>query len=297
MVRIIGFWVLVLGIFIGGVKAQAIEPSGYIVEDSIQIGMPFSYSLTVRYPDHIDILFPDSTFNFGSFEYVRKEVFPTYRDSTTLVDSAIYYLRTFEIDKVQGLTLPIFLLKKGDSIRVNAAPDSAHLIEMIPALTAQERPKSSTKYEKVEKAFNYPYLIILLVFLTVLAVVIMLIFGKRIRQYFKSQKLRKQYITFSDAFGDDISALTRTHDLRIAEETLFKWKVYLEKLEKRPYAKLTTKEIQSFDLGETVTGALRLIDRSIYKGYFDDDLIKGFHTLEDVAAERYSMELDKIKNA
>ena len=41
-------------------SAQEIEPDGYFLQDSTQIGEEILYSLYVKYPKDLEVLFPDS---------------------------------------------------------------------------------------------------------------------------------------------------------------------------------------------------------------------------------------------
>src|SRR6187455_220135 len=97
-------------VLIGGLSTRAQEVrvhSGFLV-DSLGIGDEGGYFLTARYPSELNILFPDSTYNFAPFEYARKVYYPTKTTNGQSYDSAIYYLSTFEIDKLQSLSLPVF---------------------------------------------------------------------------------------------------------------------------------------------------------------------------------------------
>lgn len=297
MVRVCALFLVFLLISIVPCRSQSLEPIGFFANDSLKIGVPVAYSLSIRYPESVDINFPDSTYDYESFEFVDKKVFPTYRDSTQLVDSAIYFLRSFEVDPYQKIALPIFLLKKGDSIAIHPSMDSIPLVEMIPQITGNEKVKSSTKFVEVTRAFNYPLLSIILGGLAILAVLALIIFGKRIRTHFTLKKLKKEYVKFSDDFSSLIANISRDKNLKRVEETLVSWKSYLEKLEHKPYMKSTTKEITGFGLGETLTDSLRSIDRSIYRNEYEDGLRKSFEYLEDIALERYKVKLEEVKNA
>src|SRR5688572_21779587 len=80
--------------------SQEIKVSGGFVKDSIQIGEPVAYYLSTSYPQSLTVLFPDSIFNFAPFEYSRKAFYPTVTSNGISRDSVIYYLATFEVDKV-----------------------------------------------------------------------------------------------------------------------------------------------------------------------------------------------------
>ena len=100
----------------GLLNAQQLVPKGLFLSDSIKIGEEVIYSLSIEYPRGSNLIFPDSLYDFSPFEYIKKTEFFTKSDSVKSFDSVIYYLSTFEIDPVQKLTLPVFLISAGDSI-------------------------------------------------------------------------------------------------------------------------------------------------------------------------------------
>ena len=73
--------------------AQEVIVKGTFRSDSIMIGKPVAYSLTASYPRDLQILFPDSTYDFTPYELDSKEYFttrtPEMFSSTSAVSSAI----------------------------------------------------------------------------------------------------------------------------------------------------------------------------------------------------------------
>src|SRR5262245_7231221 len=87
--------------------------SGFI-EDSLKIGEPGRFYLTARYPKALDVIFPDSSFAYAPFEFTGKYYAPTETSDGISYDSVIYSLSTFEIDRTQYLSLPVFKLNPQD---------------------------------------------------------------------------------------------------------------------------------------------------------------------------------------
>jgi len=156
--------------------AQEIKPKGYFLDDSIKIGEAVNYSLSVKYPREQDIVFPDSTYNFMPFEINYKDFFFTYSDSVYSYDSAVFNLSTFEIDTIQYLKLPIFVLSNGDSFTVFTEIDSIvleHIVTQIPDSLALI---DNTIYKDLNLAFNYPYLMVGVVTFLFIAGLILIFF-------------------------------------------------------------------------------------------------------------------------
>mgnify|MGYP003650328350 FL=1 len=270
--------------------AQEITPEGYFVADSMKIGEEFEYSLSIKYPKSSEVIFPDSSYNYAPFE------FPTREDSTYAYDSVIYSLSSFEIDKVQYLQLPVFMLHGKDSIPVLPPKDSILLVEMITQVPDSLVFKENTAFHKVPLAFNYPYLVIGLGILVVMLIIGYFSFGKTIKRKIRLYRLRKEYEKFSQSFEKGIGRVKKDHDINLLEEVLVVWKKYMERLEDKPFTKYTTREILNSGYDQTLKDVLRNIDRSIY-GQFDDEQIhKNFETLEDFTLERYKLRIKEVTN-
>lgn len=97
---------LILSVFIiGNASGQELKPIGFFLKDSVKIGESVPYSLSYKDRKNRPVIFPDSLFNFSPFELLKKEYFDTQSDDINSIDSAVYYLATFEIDTVQSLSI------------------------------------------------------------------------------------------------------------------------------------------------------------------------------------------------
>jgi len=250
--------------------AQEVKVRGEFHADSIKIGIPFPYSLSATYPKDKNVVFPDSTYSFDPFEIDHKTYFPTRTTGDISYDSVVYFLTSFEIDTVQRLTLPVFIVNRADCTSVYARIDSVFLQQMVKqvpdSVSMDQLPlKTNTAYQAVSWLLNYPLLLIVIGVVIVAVVAVWLIFGKRIKKYFKLKKLKKSYHQFMNEFGNAISALENNYSNHEAESTLLMWKKYMEQLQSRPYTKYTTKEIFNMVRNEKLANALKQIDRTIYR--------------------------------
>lgn len=291
LLHIILSWVLVTH-----VAGQQITSHGTFVADSFKIGEPVKYVLTARYPKTREVIFPDSTFSYFPFEYLSRNYFSTTADSTFAYDSVIYELTSFEIDKVQQLDLPVFLLTSNDSIEIKTAPDSIFLTELIPVVYDSMELKANTSFLDVPFAINYPYITIGGVALLILAILVYLIFGKTIRKKLLIRRLRKDFEKFTSSFDQGINDIKKQTGPQVTEQTVAVWKRYMERLEDRPYTKLTTKEILASGLDDKLKDSLKGIDRNIYGHQDIQDLHRNFEVLEDFTQERYQKRINEVKN-
>jgi hypothetical protein len=275
---------------------QKITPKGHILADSMKIGEAFEYALSIQYPKHSEVIFPDSTFDYSPYEFYGKRYFPTRQDSVFAYDSVVYSLASFEIDPVQVVQLPVFMLHGADSVEVLPLPDSIVLQQMVTHVPDSLNLRENVSFHKVPLAFNYPYLMIGSVVLVVLLVGIYLIFGKSIRKKIQLYRLRKEYEKFSAAFDKGISKLKKDQQAQLIEEVLVVWKQYMEKLEDRPFTKYTTREILKSGYGEALKDVLSNIDKAIYGHYDSDAMHKNFEKLEDFTEDRYKLRLREVTN-
>lgn len=279
--------------------AQKIDVHGGFLSDSLKIGEETGFYLSARYPEHLNILFPDSTFNFAPFEIQRKKYFPTRTLQGTSHDSAIYYLTTFEVDRIQALSLPAFIVNPKDCTLLESETDSIRIVQLIPhppdSLSAQELPlKENTAYQNVFFLFNYPVLLIVVGVLLVLTLIIFVVFGKSIRRHFKLRRLHKDHQNFQQGFTNFIRELNSTFSVSVTESAVVLWKKYMEQLNARPYTKLTTREMMLLENDEMLVKNLKVVDGAIY-GH-ETHVVESLESLKDFADQRFSKKIEELKH-
>jgi hypothetical protein len=273
--------------------------SGHFTEDSLSIGQVIPYSLAVRYPYSQQVLFPDSTFSFAPFELNDKLFFTTKTKDGISYDSVVYLLTTFEIDSIQRLQLPVFVLQGKDCVAVYSGPDSIFLqyrVASVPdSVSTEKLPlKTNTLYQNVKWIFNYPVLMIIVAAIIGFGIVIWVIFGKRIRKYFTLRRLHKDYEEFMARFNRVTDKLGSEFSVRKAEEALVVWKSYMEDLEKSPYTKFTSREILRIAADPSLDQALRSIDRGIYGGIAST--LEPFKLLQSYSLQRFKKKEEEVKH-
>lgn len=280
--------------------SQEIKVTSGFTRDSVAIGEPVSYYLTARYPESLMTLFPDSTFTFSPFEFSRKNFFPTKTTGGISYDSVVYTLSTFEIDPVQHLSLPVYVTTARDCTAFESARDSVFLIEQIniPAsdtLAIKNLPlKSNTVYERVFTQFNTFILMIVAGVLLVAAVVVWIFYGKKIIRYFRIKNLEKKYRQFAQMFAGEVAEIGQNFSREKTEHALSVWKKYLEQLERKPYTKLTTREVIKLDTDQALGKSLSLIDQAIY-GH-QTAVTEPLNSLKAIAEQRFTKKLEQIRH-
>lgn len=284
--------------FVANSFGQKISVKGGFLEDSLQIGENIHYWLSATYPQKLELILPDTNYQFTPFEFSEKSFFKSELNGDDIVDSAVYTLQSYEIDLVQYLSMPVFLISsKGDTTLIESNVDSIYFYELAPIVSDTTQLKSNMELQDVSKQLNYPIISIVLILITCISLLVYLIYGKKIKRHFLLKRLQKEYIKFSDQLTENIRHLKSAPTQKLAEQTLSEWKVFLEKLEKKPISKLTTKEILALEYTQELSATLKNIDRCVYGGHVSDSLYKEFQAIEDFTQHRYAVITDQIKNS
>ena len=288
---------IVVVLFFGlKVNAQDVTMKGAFLQDSLKIGQEINFWITASYPPEVDLLFPDSNYNFSPFEYVSKKYFPTSIANGLALDSTVYTLQSFEIDKVQFLDLKAIVLQGKDTSIFPTPTDSIFLVELAPIVTDTTSLKTNLDYQAVDTEFNFVLLYIVLAALFVLSTFLLILFGKRIVRYFKLKKLQREYSSFSNQFNAYLEQLKIDPTPDVAEVALSEWKKYQQKLDKRPFTTLTSKEILALDNTQELSLPLKSIDRMIYGKKMQEKVYQDFQQIEDYSYERYQRKIEEVKH-
>lgn len=268
---------------------------GHFESDSTQVGKPIYFSLTARYPFQQTVVFPDSTYSFKPFEWVSKKYAITQTKNGISFDSVTYVLNTYEIDSVQLLKLPVFVVQAKDCTQVFSDTDTVFLkkfVQFVPdSLSIDKLPlKVNTSYLPVGWQLNYVIGGIIAAVLLIILIVVWIVFGKKILRHFALKQLTKNYASFLEKFDQAVDKLGSNFSPSAAEETLVLWKKYLEQLMSKPYTKYTSREIREMEKNETLGAALSSIDRMIYANR--NESTAPFHNLK----EHVYQEFEKKKN-
>ena len=277
--------------------AQDVNVKGGFLSDSLKIGQETAFYLSARYPSHLNILFPDSTFNFSPFEYQKRKYFVTKTSNGISVDSAVYYFTTFEVDRTQFLDLPVYVIQPQDCTIYESPQDSVlitQLVSQVPdSLTADKLPlRMNTTYQKVFFDFNFWLLLIVVGALMVVAALIWIFFGKKINKYLKAKKLQKNHSQFLRTYDNIVGQVKSTFSAMTTETALSLWKKYMEQLEAHPFTKLTTSETMKLIKDDHLKNDLHTIDTAIY-GY-NNQVIEALERLKAFADQRFSKKLEDV---
>jgi len=280
-------------------SAQDVSVRSGFFKDSLRVGDETGFFLAADYPRNLNILFPDSTYDFTPFEYRKKRYFPTRSRGGRSYDSVVYYLSTFEIERVQTLNLPVYQLHQMDCTAYRSNTDTVLLTSLLTdlpdTLSAQNLPlKVNIAYQNVLFLFNYPILLIVLAILLVTVLVVWFVFGKKIRKYFQMKRMQKAHQKFIDAYTRYVENIRVAFSSITTENALSHWKKYMEQLEARPYTKLTTHETLQIEKDDNLGRNLHALDGAIY-GH-NTSVIESLEQLKAFADQRFAQKLEEVKH-
>ncbi|MBC8082046.1 MAG: hypothetical protein H7Z21_02440, partial [Hymenobacter sp.] len=270
-------------------------PRSRFLRPTVRVGEIIDYELSYSHAPGLNVIFPDSTADFAPFEFVGKTYRPTRTRRGRSLDETVYHLRTFALDPVQRLVLPVTILRGLDTLTVPATAATVRLARVVAPVGAGAVPmlRQNTTLLPVEPAFNYPYWLAGLG-LTVLALGgAALGFGRRGRRRYQLYKLRKNHVYFLAQYARHVERFALSRSLTNMERAITLWKNYLTTLENNVINSLTTREIVAhYQHDADVNLALRLADRVIYGNQFSEEEIEtslAFDLLRDFAQRRFEL--------
>lgn len=280
------------------VKQPDIRVTGGFTEDSLRVGDEVFYYLTARYPSHLQVVFPDTSFNFSPFELRRKRYFITETRNEVSYDSAVYHLSTFEVKKVQHLRLPVFSIAAGDSVRIEGRGDSVLLHEVIArlpdSLSSQLPVRPNVAYAPVPRRTNIPLIAMLFAVTTAIAAVSYFVFGENLRRYLTKKQLQRAHLRFLTAYTASLEATNAGYSREKAEDAVNLWKRYMESITERPVTKLTTSELVAVEKDEQLKKHLRNLDAAIYGS--NTTVADSMAFLREFAKMRFDALIQKLDN-
>ncbi|MGV3504175.1 MAG: hypothetical protein ACO1O1_10730 [Adhaeribacter sp.] len=283
-----------------GQKAKLQPPTGLFEADSIKIGEPVAFIFYLKHKSDQEVLFPDSTYNFAPFEFVSKRFFFTRSAGGWSHDSAVYMLRSFSVQPVQSLSLPVYVLDNRDTLRVYSRREEVYLQQQVTGPPDPLQLRAHTRLAPIEKRLNLAYWLIGAGVVMLLFLLVWMIFGKQLIIRYRLYVLRKHHNLFISRYNAYIDQFNRSESLHTIEQAITLWKNYLTKLEGNAINSFTTREIAAFyDEDEDVSTALRLFDKAIYGNIVSDkssETIIAFYLLHHFADRRYEFIKDQTRN-
>jgi hypothetical protein len=278
------------------IESKAIV-SGEFLDDTLKIGYPVKFALSIQYPSEWQIFFPDSSSFFGSFEYYDKLIFDTKTVDSISTDSVIYEIMSFDLDSIQKLSLPIFRLFRGDTIEMESNVDSIALKELVTVVPQELDLKENSILRFIPDIFNKKLLLIVLGIVIVILGLVGLLFGKKIITKWKVYRMSQRHKKFVEKFELNIEESRNNPEKSRIEIAAGFWKNYLSELESIPYNTFSTKDFINHLKNEQLIISLKKIDAFVYGGYEEEKLTDSLIDLKQFAEDRFEKMKEEVGNA
>ncbi|WP_044207517.1 hypothetical protein [Flammeovirga sp. OC4] len=269
-------------------------PYGRFNTDSIMLGEEVKYTLRYEHPADAEVLFPDSTFNFAPFELLDKTYFPTRTINDISVDCVEYTLSTYDIDSVYELGLPVWVYNQGEKDSVMANLDGIFFKDLIQVMPDSAQLYANVDFIPVQQEFNYPYFLIFIGVVVVIALVVLVGFGGKIKEYYRKKKLQKRYDNFLQHYGNYLNGEMTVSNV---EESIAVWKSFMASVISIPIQAMTSKEAGQALHSKELEGQLKVLDRVIYAGQGEEEAKAILEGLKEWAKQGQEYAMTKPEGA
>ncbi|WP_026629620.1 hypothetical protein [Dyadobacter alkalitolerans] len=267
---------------------QKIKPLGLFLNDSIEVGKPVYFSLSVRHDPKTEIFFPDTLYDFSPFEIISKRAFTSSTDDRGSVDSAVYQLISFDVARSQALKMPVYVFNKKDCTAVFTKPDSVFLIKSnVVEAVKMAKLVPETSLLPLSSEFNFSILLGSIALIIGVVGSIYWVFGQDIYKQWQLIKLQRRHLEYVRSFNRLMRNAREKNNIKDAEKAIIVWKNYLERLEKKPFATYTTREIVDNMPDEALAEALKNMDSIIYGQVISKNMAESLEVLKSGATRIY----------
>jgi len=277
-------------------NAQKIEYKGYFIKENKTIGDTIYFISTINYPKNIEIIQPDSSNDYKTFEYIDKLIFPSLKIEDRILDSTIYLLRTFNTDTIQSLKLSSYIINNNDSLKITSTEDNLIISNQIQKIDQSLKVKYNTILSKINKLINYKYVTYIIAVILLIIGLTYILFGKKIIIFFKIHRLKKAFKSFENKFEKQQIIYKKEKSKNEIEKLLIIWKVFMEFISNKTYLSSTTKEIKKFNNNKKIITSLKEFDKNIYSPNKNILESKDINNLLYEAKHNFNVKLKKIKN-
>ena len=277
-------------------NAQKIEYKSYFIKENKTIGDTIYFISTINYPKNIEIIQPDSSNDYKTFEYIDKLIFPSLKIEDRVLDSTIYLLRTFNTDTIQSLKLSSYIINNNDSLKITSTEDDLIISNQIKKIDQSLKVKYNTILSKINKLINYKYVTYIIAIILLIIGLTYILFGKKIVIFFKIHRLKKAFKSFETKFQKQQMIYKKEKSKNEIEKLLVIWKVFMEFISNKAYLASTTKEIEKFNSNKKIITSLKEFDKNIYSPNKNTLESKDINNLFHEAKHNFNVKLKNIKN-
>jgi len=268
----------------------------FFLEDSVQIGQRVHLIVKCSYPSGLDLVMSDSTYSYKPLTFVKKDFFPTVRKGNMNIDSVVYTFSSFEIEPVQYLQVPVFVVNERDSSIIWSNRDSLYFKSLVPEKSSTTQLKDQSNVVLGTDYFDYPFIILLGLILLLLISLVWFFLGSRILKAYRLYQFSNRQSKFIKDFSRITSRITLRKSFKDIERALVIWKNHLEYIEKIPFSTFTSKEIIQIIPDEDLSESLKNIDKTIYGRELSNEIESSLLILAKFAVNLFETKQKEIQS-
>ncbi|WP_373495945.1 hypothetical protein [Aquiflexum sp.] len=273
------------------VLSQDIEVEGYFQQDSAKLGERVAYVLKAKYREGVNVIFPDSTFNFSPFVLLEKKTYISKTQDEITLDSAVYFVSNFSLDPVAKLSLPVYEIFRYDSLEHRPLEAELALKLTLDQIPQELSFRDNNVYLPIPTEFNILFLGAILAVVAVLVLVLIFLFGAKIKRQWNIWLEKQKYKRFVKRWQNAEAAFATNPDMDQADELLGLWKTYMEHLKNKPFREWTTTEIADFLDNKEIIKDFRSIEMVIYAGKEGKDIVETCNNLKEICTDSFKKKI------
>lgn len=287
------------GLFLFGrplLAQESLKPLGVFDRDTLEIGLPVYYSLSVRHRPETRVIFPDSSYSFDPFELVGRQFFDTRTSAQGSLDSVVYRLTSFETQSVQTLSLPVFLITPKDCVQYRPRRDTLFFKARIEQDPRNYTFQSDTRYVDVPSRFDIALFLSAILGLVLILLLVWGFFGKAIQRFLLLYRLETGHRVYVREFQQLSERSVSNASIFSLERAVTRWKKHMEQITDKPFSTYTSKEIREIVPDPKLARSLKEIDRAVYGQEFSGALSEALEVLLAFSEEQFSQKRETLRN-
>lgn len=262
--------------------------NGVFLTDSIEVGKPVFYALSFRHNPKTEVFFADSTFSFFPFEIISQKNFASTTDQRGTLDSTLYQLVTFDVSARQLLRVPVYVFNGKDCTAFFPGVDSIFLKQSNLNVISNKTPLTpEVSLVPLGDEFNFSVALGILALGIGIIGSINWVFGREIQKQWRLLKLQRRHLEYIRSFNRLLRNAREKNNIKDAEKAIIVWKNYLERLENKPFATYTTREIMDNMPDDVLAEALKNMDGIIYGQVKSKTMDSSLEVLKEGATRLY----------
>ena len=275
-----------------------IDVKAYINKDTIVLGEPFMYTISITYPPKYEIALPDSQDIPQPLEWIGKTYFNTVCKDSLCKDSIQYFLRTFNTDSILIPNIPVYIFSgnRHDTLFIHPALKEVIIKKLEKAGAGEFNWQEDADYKELAPSINYWYYGAIAFVALLVSIILLLLVGPIVLRRIKLFNMGLNHQRYVKDFDEQIQEFTQNKKATDLEKCITIWKSYLTRLESKPYTTLTTTELKDMADMEDVITPLRNLDRFLYGGLRQNETIESLNALKRFSNRRFLRKKKEVRD-